>query len=142
MKNISSIKDDDITSITKKLQDSDISISSNKVLNIANRIDNLGLSSEEEKLLVLEYASRIRAAVTKYIDSLEPSYLKYDYYDSVCNTIYYALIKVVSSIDPDDPLRISPLDDDKLEIIVNDIVKDFRNELTKNNRKSMTLKLN
>ena len=144
MKNNTSFTDEEITNITSMMVNdySDIRITKRQIMNIAEIVDQYSFNSKKEKILTLEYASRVRGAIKYYIDLMIPINQKEKYYKKYYNTIDYAVSLVKLNINSGTPAELYRIDNNNIREMVNRIMIDLAFRLEKEHKKpiSRTLK--
>lgn len=139
MKNNTSFNDDQIDKIVSDLDhENEFSLTKRQVINIARRVDEYSFNDEEDKILALEYACKIRNEISNYINfCVHNNALKKYYY---CNTIDYAINRVLSIISNEDVEII--YNNAKLERKLLFIEYNLRQIVNKKTNKTLTLKAN
>ena len=134
MKNNTSFSDEEIQGIVDMIENEYYdSLSYNQVLNIAKHIDDKGFNPKD-KLLALEYASRLRIEMSNYINHVALN--SNDLRKKQCITIEAQVVRIKNTMYPDNPdsKLLYEIDSPDLNEINDYVINELRLRLNNNNK--------
>lgn len=102
-----------------------------QIINVAREIEQYEFLNDKERLLALEYASRLRNEMTFYVNSSVP-FNKRKYYSGITSSKYVAK-RIYKEMYPESLNEIEEIKNKKLDSIVERVLFDLKVEMNKEN---------